>query len=54
MGLVFGIMYKNLVIALKKPVIIFLSINLIMGFGAQKNHLIEMVLLSIIHNICFG
>ena len=33
--------------------IIFLSISLNMCFGAQKNHLIEMVLLST-HNICLG
>ena len=36
-----------------KIVIIFLPINLNMCLGAQKNHLIEMVLLST-HNICFG
>ena len=31
----------------------FLSTRLIFGLVAQKNHLIEMVLLST-HNICFG
>ena len=37
----------------RKIVIIFLPINLNMCLGAQKNHLIESVLLST-HNICFG
>ena len=36
-----------------KIVNIFLPINLNMFFGAQKNRLIETVLLST-HNICFG
>ena len=36
-----------------KTVIISLPINLYMCFGAQKNRLIETVLLST-HNICFG
>ena len=36
-----------------KIVIVFLPMNLNMCFGAQKNHLIEMVLLST-NNICFG
>ena len=36
-----------------KFVIIFLTINLNMWFGAQKNRLNEMVLLNT-HNICFG
>ena len=38
---------------LRKISIIFLPINLNMCFGAQKNRLIETVLL-ITHNICFG
>ena len=37
----------------QKIVIIFLPISLNMCFGAQKNRLIEMVLLST-YNICFG
>ena len=37
----------------RKIAVIFLSISLNMCFGAQKNHLIETVLLST-HNICFG
>ena len=38
---------------LRKNLIIFLPINFNMCLGAQKNHLIETVLLSN-HNICFG
>ena len=37
----------------RKIIIILLSICLNMCFGAQKNRLIETVLLST-HNICFG
>ena len=37
---------------LRKILIIFLTINLSICFGAQKNRLIETVLLST-HNICF-
>ena len=37
----------------RKIAIIFLHSNLSICFGAQKNHLIETVLLST-HNICFG
>ena len=37
----------------RKIVIIYRSISLNMCFGAQKNLLIETVLLST-HNICFG
>ena len=37
----------------RKTVIISLPINLNMCLGAQKNRLIETVLLST-HNICFG
>ena len=36
-----------------KLLVIFLPINLNMCLGAQKNRLIETVLLST-HNICFG
>ena len=37
----------------RKIVNIFLPIIFRICFGAQKNHLIDMVLLST-HNICFG
>ena len=38
---------------LRKILIIFLPVNLICVLGAQKNSLIEKVLLST-NNICFG